>query len=483
MHTAAHPSASRRLTDTARRFARHPHAVPLLAALLLALVGTQIALVFKVPSWGNDEPAHVGYVASLAEGRLPTIESNIVDDPARFPGTAVEFRGWDEDHGDIWTANHPPLFHLAMVPVWWAASEHQSAMVITMRLANTLGFALWLFLVGVLARELVPRRPAVSALAVMVAAAPTLVLRSAFFVNDGWASASALLLFLMTIRMLRGTVSVHHVGWAVAAGTVAAGTRAQGVLVVALCSAALLVGLARRDGWRRALGVGAAVGGIPAATFGWFYLRNLRLYGDLTGQDALLAKFDRSPLASLRQIDNIPGLTEPTLSTLLVIIAALVLVPIALVRSVRRHGVRPDAAWLLLGIHALVTAQNVAAFIATGGGFHDRYLMQVMPLLATATAVGLLEVGRWWRPPPCASAAAELRDWWVAAAWAVVLLVWLAGALAWLERYYVFTRQESSPVDGAFPDVLVVLAVAVGAAVVAVMVTNARALSSARRVP
>ncbi|UUZ59988.1 hypothetical protein [Nocardioides sp. B-3] len=123
----------------------HPYAVPLLAALLPALVGAQIAMVFKVPSWGNDEPAHTGYVAALAEGRLPTIETDIVDDPDRFPGTAGEFRGWDEDHGDIWTANHPPLFHPAMVPVWWVASEHQSGMIITMRLANTLGFAVWLF--------------------------------------------------------------------------------------------------------------------------------------------------------------------------------------------------------------------------------------------------------------------------------------------------------------------------------------------------
>ncbi|WP_426241399.1 hypothetical protein [Nocardioides sp. LHG3406-4] len=448
--------------------------MPLLAAVLLALVGAQIALVFKVPSWGNDEPAHTGYVAALAEGRLPTIESDIVDDPARFPGTAIEFSGWDEEHGDIWTANHPPLFHLAMVPVWWVASDHQSAMIIVMRLANTLGFACWLFLVGALARELLPRRQAVSALAVVVAAAPTLVLRSAFFINDGWASASALLLLLMTVRMLRGGVTSARVAVAVGAGVVAAGTRAQGVLVVALCAGALLLVLVGQGLWRRGMGVFASVGGIPAAAFGWFYLRNLHLYGDLTGQDALLSKFGRSPVTSLDRIDNIPGLTEPTLSTLIVIVAAIVLVPVALVGSVRRHGVRPDAAWTLLVVHALVTLQNVVSFLVVGGGFHDRYLMQVMPLLATATAVGMLEVGRWWGPRPGLGMVAERRDWWLAAGWSALLLVWLAGALVALERYYVFSRQDGSPVDGPVPDVLVVLAVAVGAAVVAVMVGRAR---------
>ena len=467
------------MTPALRRFARHPHAVPVLAAVMMALVGAQIALVFKVPSWGNDEPAHTGYVASLAEGRLPTIETDIVDDPARFPGTAEEFRGWDEEHGDIWTANHPPLFHLLMVPLWWALSDHQSAMVITMRLANTVGFATWLLLVALMARELVPHRPAVAALAVVAAAAPTLVLRSAFFQNDGWASASAVLLLLLTVRMLRERVTWSRVAWAVAAGTAAAGTRAQGVLVVALCTLTLLVVLAHRSRWRgaglrRAFAVAALVGGVPAAAFGWFYLRNLRLYGDLTGQDALLEKFGRSPVAGWDRIDNIPGLTEPTLATPILIVVALVLVPIALIRSVRRHGVRPDVAWILLGVHALLTLHSVATFIAAGGGFHDRYLMQVMPLLATATAVGMLEVGRWGgvRLPD----AAARRDWWVASGWSAVLLVWLGGAIAWLERYYVFSRQETSPVDGPLPDALAALAVGAGACIVAVMVGRARAL-------
>ena len=180
-------------------------------------------------------------------------------------------------------------------------------------------------------------------------------------------------------------------------------------------------------------------------------------------------------MPSLDRIDNIPGLTEPTLATLIVIVAAIVLVPVALARSVRRHGLRLDAAWLLLGTHALATLQNVVAFLATGGGFHDRYLMQVMPLLATATAVGMLESGRWWRRPWPGTEAAERRDWWVAAGWSGVLLVWLAGALAWLEHYYVFNRQETSPVDGALPDVLAALAVVAGAATLAVMVVRARA--------
>ncbi|GAA5123339.1 hypothetical protein GCM10023339_43060 [Alloalcanivorax gelatiniphagus] len=464
------------------RFAARPDAVPLLAGVLLFLVGAQVALVHTVPSWANDEPAHLGYVAALAAGDLPTIESDIVDDPSRFPRTAEELRGRDEEHGDIWTANHPPLFHLAMVPVWWALSDvNQSGMVITMRMANTLGFAVWLYLVGALARQLVPGRPAVAALAVLVAAAPTLVLRSAFLQNDGWASASAVLLLLMTVRMLRAEVTPQRVAVAVAAGTVAAGTRAQGVLVVALCSVFLLVVLLRRSrgdraGRRRALGVAAAVGGVPAAAFGWFFVRNYRLYGDFTAQDALLEKFERSPVTTWSQLDQVRGLDQPLTAAALVAAVGLVLVPAALVRSVRRHGVRPDAVWILLTLHAALTLQSIVTFVLAGGGFHDRYVMQAVPLLATVVAVGMLEVARWGKPPTYGTRAAERREWWVASAWSALVLVWLAAMMAWLEHRHVFGHQEFSPVNGPVPDLLVVVAVVAGAAAVAVMVGHARSI-------
>ena len=79
-----------RLIERAVSFSGRHYAVPVLVALLMALVGAQIALIFKVPSWANDEPAHIGYVAALAQGQLPTINTDIVDDPARFPRTAAE---------------------------------------------------------------------------------------------------------------------------------------------------------------------------------------------------------------------------------------------------------------------------------------------------------------------------------------------------------------------------------------------------------
>lgn len=463
----------------ARALPGRPDAVPLLAAGLLLGVGVQLALSSSVPSWANDEPAHVGYVAALAEGRLPTIETDIVDDPARFPLTAEEFAGRDEEHGDVWTANHPPLFHLAMVPVWWALHDvNQSGMVITMRIANTLGFAAWVYLLGLLVRHLLPGRPAVAALATVVAVTPTLVLRSSYAQNDGWASAAAVLLLLAVVRMLREEVTPPRVALAAAAGTLAAGMRAQGVLLVALCSVVLMVVLTHRGGWswpawRRGLTVSAVVGGVPAAAVGWFYLRNLRLYGDLTGQDALLDKFDRAPVALVHLV-GVRTLEQPVQATALVLVAAVLLVPAAAVASVRRHGLRVEPVWALLVLHAGLTLVSLVGFMRAGGGFHDRYLMQVMPLLATATAVGMVGAASRWRGAPL-TPRGRRREWWVATAWSAALLLWLAASLVWLEQRHVFSRQDSFPVEGPLPAVLALLAAGLGASLVAVMAAAARA--------
>lgn len=452
-----------------RALLRHPLAVPVAAAVLLFLIGAHVACVFKIPSWGNDEPAHLGYVATLASGELPTIDAPIMADPEEFSTLAGSITGWDAAHNDIWTANHPPAFHLLVTPIWWLASDDPGAAVVAMRLVNTTGFALWLLLVGLIARELVPRRPAAAALATVVALTPTLALRSGFLQNDGVGSAAALLVTLMTVRMLRDRITPDRLAVAALAGTVAAGTRAPGVLLVVLCTAAVLAAGVRRHGWRRGLAAGAAVSAVPAAATGWFYLRNLRLYGDLTGQDALLAKFERSP-AGLQDVLELHSLREFVLATPIPLLVGLLVGPLVVAEAVRRRRARPDPAWLLLAVHAGVTLVNVALFIAAGGGFHDRYLMQVMPLFATVTALAMLRVGAWRRR----GALTESQQWRVATVWTGVLLVWLAAAVVALEWYYIFGRENRSPVEGALPPVVAGAAVVAGLVVLLAMAQRAR---------
>ncbi len=448
--TSRHPAV-----DSLRRRSGHPMTVPVLMAVLVMAIGAQVACVFKIPSWGNDEPAHLGYVAALAGGELPTIETDTVQDPEDFGGLAGAMEGWDEEHGDIWTANHAPLFHVALLPLWWASQDEPQHVFIAMRLINTIGFALWVVLVALIARELVPRRPAVPALAAVLAATPTLTLRAGFLMNDGVSSAGALLALWMTVRILRREVTGGRLALAALGGVIAAGTRASGVLMVAVCCLALLVVVWRRDGWRRGVVAAGVVGGVPALLTGWFYLRNYQLYGDFTGQSALLDKFQRSEVTSIRDVWRIPSLDEAIYSTPIPLLILLVLVPIAVVARARRTGVQWDAAWVLLIAHAGITAVQIVGFLQAGGGYHDRYLMTVMPLLATAAALAMLRLGR-------ASGTTPRRDWSVAAVWTALLLAWLAVALVWLERLQIFGRQNHHPVQGPLPEVLVGVGVCAG---------------------
>lgn len=453
------PSRRQALGDQFRSWSAHPLAVPFLLAIALFAIGAQAACLYNHPNPANDEPAHLGYVAALADGDLPTI-----DTPSGYEGS-------DEAHSHVWTANHPPVFHALLVPIWWLAEDDPGAATITMRLVNTLGFACWLFLVGLIARELAPRRRWLPAVATAAALTPTLAIRSGFVMNDGLGSAGALLLMLMTIRMIRREITPGRAAVAALAGTVAAGTRAQGVLLVALCAMAVLVVALRSNDRLRGVLAAAVVGGVPAMATGWFYVRNYRLYGDFTGQDALLDKFERSPVESVWSVFLFRTVVETLLSTPIPLLALAVLTPVAGIAALRRREVRPDLAWALLGVHGTITVANIAHFIAGGGGFHDRYFMQVMPLLATLTALGMLEVARWL--PRTAEGA--LREGRVATAWVTVLLVWLAGALAVLEWFDLVRHPNRVPVEGAAPVLLVAAAVAVAVAAVTVMVRAVRA--------
>src|SRR5918996_1644342 len=50
-----------------------------------------------------------------------------------------------------------------------------------------------------------------------------------------------------------------------------------------------------------------AVLAAAVAAAGWFYLRNLSLYGDLTGTAALLDQFGRTPKGSVLELVARPG--------------------------------------------------------------------------------------------------------------------------------------------------------------------------------
>ncbi|MBO0843753.1 MAG: DUF2142 domain-containing protein, partial [Nocardioides sp.] len=225
-------SSSRTPHVTSRRSFSQSTICLLLLGVLAFTMSAQVAIAMP-PLFKADERAHAAYAIALAQGTLPTIDTDIPDDAVQYPQLADSLFGQDEAHRDIWTANHPPLYYAMAVPLVWLGNAigHPGLTLLGMRLLNALGFALTVVLVGLLAGELLPRRRAVP----VIAAAMAVGCGSVTFIggaiyNDGWASAAAFLTLYLGFRMIRQRVTRDRVVWATLAGVSAAAFRSTGLV-------------------------------------------------------------------------------------------------------------------------------------------------------------------------------------------------------------------------------------------------------------
>jgi hypothetical protein len=384
-----------------------------------------------------DEPSHIGYALEVGGGRLPTVDTDV---PAGDPRIAGVLFGKDADHHDIWTANHPPLFYaISAIPVRLGLRQrppYLSALRLV-RLIPILFAAVAIVLVALLARELVPGRPQTAVAAAGLAAlTPALISASGSFYNDSLAFLSSTATLLAAVVLVRRGPTWQRLAVVTVASVATVLTRTSGLAVVA---GAALAGVGavwlHGDGpWpRRALRSAAwagALGVVVAATSGWFYLRNLQLYGDLTGADVLFAKFERIPaggtagilltpefwsLLARRMLDYASYRLGRAARPWLGIAAVPVLLGLGVVVLRRAwHRLLPKAlgprllSWSLLALLTAAMVVAVADFTARGGNLHGRYLLPALGPLATAAALGLgaLPTGR--RGVPTSLALATL---------------------------------------------------------------------------
>ena len=398
-------------------------------AVLAFLALTTVQAVAIRPYLPPDELYHVGYAASLLEGRLPTLTTPL-------PGDRVPLMPDDRRLRRVYVANHPPLFHaLAAVPI--GIGERLGAPMAGFLAARFLSVALaaaGVVLVAWLALLLVPGRPRVAVGAAWLAALlPGLPHVSAFAYTDGLgflAATAALVAAAATVR--RGPTPARLAGLT-AAASAAALTRAPGLVLVGFAGAAAAAGFllhGRRRGARRLLaaaGAGAAVAGLAGASAIWFYLRNRSLYGSLTGtaynqalfrlvpQDHAIALLT-SPAYALRLYDGLWVWTRfslprpPTLAALVAVprvVGLLVVAGLAAVATRRLRRPAPGmgsggrkasppvagapalAAWTLAVAWPFAVFAMVAFYDGNGGHTHPRYLFPGLAVLAVVAALGL----------------------------------------------------------------------------------------------
>lgn len=414
--------AARREPTTARRRERDLVWLGVVGAILsfmmLALLHVYATPTYQPP----DEASHVGYAQELSHGRLPTLETPIsTDGDSRLRRL---LSGRNAPRRTIWTANHPPLYYaLAAVPLRiGTATAHPTGGVQAARLLSVVWSALGLAVLAYLVLQLAPRRPQLAVAATGLAALlPSFVANSSIVYNDSLAFlTSTAALAAAVVFVVRGPSGARLAAVAASAGLVVL-TRASGLLVVGVAGLAVLYGVWRdsqgnnlRRLGRAAIWAGAVAIAVVGVA-GWFYLRNLSLYGDLTGSAALLERFDRAPHGTPLGMLTSPGFWRVQQQHLWDLTYDLPRAQGSLTRQLWLLGLLPLAGLLLAGARWLARPAHpstqsdpgrsvavalcvvllgllqlsVVQFASSGGGAHVRYLFPGLVTLGLAGAVGL----------------------------------------------------------------------------------------------
>ncbi len=425
-----------------------------LVAIVVAFVGVgALHALQQPPFFPTDETAHVGYAQEVASLHLPEIRE--------FPVVPVEARQWQAERSTandiryrgVWVANHPPLHYVAVAPLIWIsrATGATDGGLILLRFANVAFAAVGVVFTFLLASELTGRN---HRLALLAAALAALVPQGhAVFsqaLNDGSGFAAGTAVVWAGARCLRRIDELTRRDLVALATTtiVAFGSRAATMLL-----AVAVVGMvalrrfsrpapsageqARRASRVALIGLGPAV-----VVFGWFYVRNIVLYGDIGASRYLLDMFRRQRNGSV--FDQIlrwsmwsnvyEGLMSPTTrqrivppgSAVITLVAAVgVTIVFVTGRIGRRVGTSPDGAavrddgstaevhtlrWQLslgvvtVGLIALTIAQHASG----GGNAHARYAMPAIGVAAVLLVIGMERIWSRWAP----LALVVMAGWW-----------------------------------------------------------------------
>jgi len=414
-----------------------------LVAIVVAFIGIGALHALQQPPYlPTDETAHVGYAQEVASFRLPQIRD--------FPEVPVEARQWqaersmanDTRYRGVWVANHPPLHYIAVAPLVWAsrATGSLDGGLILMRFANVAFAAVGVVFTFLLASEITRRN---HRLALLAAALAALVPQGhAVFsqgLNDGLGFAAATAVVWAGARCLRRIDALARRELALLAATaaVAFGSRtATMLLAIAVVGIVALRRFSRpaptaREQLRRAVRVVLVGLGPAVVLFGWFYARNMVLYGDVGASQYLLEMFRRERRGSVLDMmvrwpmwSNVyEGLMSPTTRRRIVPPGSLVLTMIAAVgvgmvlvtgRITRRNRVAIDRVvasdvrnddtstlrWQIsLGLVTVVLiALTIAQHSSGGGNAHARYTMPAIGVAAVLVVVGMERIWSRWAP-------------------------------------------------------------------------------------
>lgn len=416
--------------------ARRAVALGVLGAVLLLAGGSLYQALVTPPYRFIDEQAHAGYVLAVQDGQLPTIDTPI-DQVHAGPALRTRLINQPERRRDVWVANNPPLTYVVAAgpAALTRALGLPGGPLLGLRLVNVAAVAGAVVLSFLLARDLAGGDRTVGLVAAgIVAATPHLGFVAALGFNDGVSilATTGVLLGLARVTGARPTsigeqAAIRWLGiWCL----VAALTRPMALVVaVAAATLAFLV-----VWWRRTAPLGWALAWLAGPTIvgaGWFYVLNVVRYGDPTGSQALFDKFLREPTGSLWSSLTLTTVWESAVRTiwtrrlqvplpgdphgwyvvaLWITIAGVVGTAVLVAWSAVRHrgGTAtpiarfatsiplPVTAWATISIVTFVPVLLTAQHRSGGGSPYPRYLLPMVPVVATAIALTAVRFGTRW---------------------------------------------------------------------------------------
>ncbi|HSM55873.1 MAG TPA: glycosyltransferase family 39 protein [Candidatus Sulfomarinibacteraceae bacterium] len=270
-------------------------------ALLLAAANSVLNPQFEAP----DELLHYQFVRHLLrERQLPVQRDDSLTQyhqpPLYYAGgallaVAVEDSGHEPLRNPYWLSYKPGEVHrdnkAQFLPQETYAFPYESTSLVVhlLRLWSLLllAGALWLFL-GI-ARQLWPRDEARQTVFFALAALnPMLLYIGSSVNNDNMVILLGALLLWLLARAARDGFSWTLALLCGAVWGLAALSKITGMLFAAPLAVVLLWDAWRSGRWRRAVGHGLLMGLAALLLSGWWYLRNLRLYGELFAVEQML---------------------------------------------------------------------------------------------------------------------------------------------------------------------------------------------------
>jgi hypothetical protein len=337
-------------------------------------------------------------------------------------------------------ANNPPIAYVAFVPAAAVGRvlDLPTGPLVPMRITNLLFFGASVVVVARLGRRLAGDDPTVGILAAaLVATVPYVGAMSGAAYVDGIA-------LLCSVAMLDALVALTWSGptrrqvvtvsvWCALGAGVRPMTAAFAGAVGAMAMAVVLLRAIRH---RRATAPEDAaparagliwsgvVMAVPTLVLdGWYYLRNRRLYGDLTASEHLFTKFDRTardlpltdvwrhevwappvevlvnrrmPLAVARTPTTLWSITWWALIVFALVATAIVVVDQVTARRREEPPRTPALGWLAGATLVVVVVGLTLQHWQGGGNIHPRYLLFGVVMAAVAVAFPLVRLRARW---------------------------------------------------------------------------------------